>query len=150
MRFLVFLTLAVISLGVVYGPRLPLMHNKKFSGTDLAQSQPDFAWVRSGYPLIQITWCLITALVYLLMGILFKNSLGNRGVLFFVAWFAGIGILDGLFAVYTRIYPAPIRTGYFYAYENGLRLRSIGLIQLLCGVIVVGATIFLAFTMSLN
>lgn len=112
-----------LALSIVYSPWILLTGSKKLSGKELGQAYPKFAWMRWGFVILNVSWALLT--LYLLVALV--GQIGEPGVYLFGAWFVGVGLLNGLFAVYTRVCPVPYPTHYVYVY--GPKARQAGRVQ---------------------
>jgi hypothetical protein len=138
-----FLALLIASTLVWFVPRLFLMHSEELSGEELIRADPRLTWIGKGYPFLLVLWCLFLASVYIALGIWVRDRVGSRVYLLLTAWSAGVAVLDGLVAVRAGVYPMPTRLTYRYVYEDGARLRRIGVFQIAFGLVVTVAAIFL-------
>jgi hypothetical protein len=107
----------VLALGIIYSPWLLLWHSKKLSGKELGQAYPRFAWMRRGFVILNASWVLLT----LCPLVAIVTQVGEQGLYLCGAWLASVGLLNGLFAVLTRVCPAPLPTHYVYMYGNEAR-----------------------------
>ena len=106
-----------------------LRNNKELSGEELTALNPSCAWIRKGYPLLMVAMLLVVALIYAIVNIWFKD----RGISIYrlgVTLITYLSIVDAIVAVRTGAYPMPSKGKYRYVYEDGMRLRRIGLYQL--------------------
>jgi hypothetical protein len=142
---IVFWVFLVASLATVYGPRLFLMHDEELPGEDLMKRNPSLAWIGKRYPLLLDLWCLFTALIYTAIGVWFKDRVGNQIYLAVTAWLVSIAVFDGSIAFRTGVYPVPTRGKCRYVYEDGVRLRRIGLLQIFFAIVVIVVILLLIF-----
>jgi hypothetical protein len=126
------------------GPRLFFLRdNKELSGEELAVINPSFAWIGKRYPFLTILWCSVGALIA--AGTIWFKDSGIQIYRLAAALGAYFSVVDALIAIRTGVYPMPSKGGYHYVYEDGVRLRRIGLYQLAFAIAVTAATIISVF-----
>ncbi len=126
-------------------PRLFFLRdNKELLGEDLAAINPSFAWIEQGYPFLIVPLILVGALIYAAANIWFANR-GPQILRLTAILTIYLSIVDSLIAIRTGVYPMPSKGGYRYIYEDGTRLRHIGLYQLFFAIAVTVAAIISVF-----
>ena len=115
-----------------------LGRSDEVTGGELQSREPRAAFVGRWYPVIQIAWVVVVAVLYYIFSICLGISDSHRLFSLAAAWFASIGILDGLIALNTHVFPSPHRWGYRYVYDATERSRAVSVFQL---VLAVGVTL---------
>ncbi len=126
-------------------PRLFFLRdNKELTAEELTVINPSCAWIRKGYPFLMVGMFLVAALIYATVNIWFKD----RGIWIYrlgVTLITYLLVVDALIALRSGVYPMPSKGKYRYVYEDGMRLRRIGLYQLVFAIAITAVAIISAF-----
>jgi hypothetical protein len=131
--------LVLLALGYVamYLPSFRLAKSEKLTGKELSQKYPEHAWMRTGFLLLYVAWCVIVGSIF------FYFLSAEVKIAYLVGWiYASMGIFIGTFAVVTGVCYFPSRS-IWMQYVVGAEAREAGRIQVLwsLGVILIASAI---------
>ncbi len=143
----IFLILLIASGLIWLVPRLFIPgDNKELSAEELTAVNPSLAWIGKGYPFFMgLSLLLVITLIYVAANIWFKDRELQVWRLTAI-WATFLSIADSLIVLCTGVYPMPTsKVDCRYVYEDGMRLRRIGLYQLIFAVALTAAAIISVF-----
>jgi hypothetical protein len=131
------------SLGVIYLPRFVLWRKENLSLSELREKFPAEAWTGEAYPVLMYLWCAVLGIGLWLLGSHFAHIIGSKGLLaLFTVFPAGLALFEGVFSLFTRVFPVSTRTHLLYYVTQREDLGRLSILQvsvsliIICGVLI--------------
>ncbi len=123
---------------------LLLPRGKNLTGKELALTAPQLGWIKSKYPVLNISRFVIVALTCVVPALILQGQLGTRFLIMgSLLILTSEEILEGAFAVRTGVHASGPKGIYRYLYSNNPRLRKASYVQIMLGTILTVLTVVL-------